>query len=222
MGDSVKRRRYDSSRRAAAAARTRSDVVEAAHTLFVEHGYQKTTLGAVAESARVSVATVKALFANKAGLVSAVRDAALAGDAETIPLARRDWYASILDETDPVAKLTAFSKTIASIHQRVAKLHLLVRDAGASVDEMDRLWRLEHEQRREEMRGVVRSMRAQRTLRRTLSIDTAASTLWVLSDPGCFWLLTDVGGWSIARYTAWLRQTMVDALCEEHPPTRGT
>lgn len=136
------------------------------------------------EHVGVSVASVKAIFANKAGLVSAVRDAALAGDAEAIPLADRDWYVQIVDESDPVAKLSAYAQAIATIQVRVAKVHLLVRDAGASDKDMAKLWRLEHEQRREEMAGVVRSMRSQGTLRRGLSVESAIATLWCYPIPG--------------------------------------
>ena len=218
MGRPVKTRRYDSPRRSAAAAQTKADVIEAARRLFLADGYERTTLGAVAEAARVSVATVKAIFANKAGLVAAVRDAALAGDVDSVALADRDWYVRIIDEPDPIAKLGSFARAIAAIHQRAAEIHLLVRDAGVSDEEMAKLWRLEHEQRREGMAGVVRSMRAQGTLRKGLSVETATATLWVLSDPGSYWLLTDVGGWSVKMYTAWLRRTMVDALCEESAP----
>jgi len=214
MPRDVKTRRYDSPRRSAAAAQTKADVIEAARRLFLEEGYEQTTLGDVAKAAHVSVATVKAIFANKAGLVSAVRDVALAGDADAIALADRDWYRRILDQPDPVAKLGAHAKAIAAIHVRVANLHLLVRDAGASDTDMAKLWRLEHEQRREEMARVVRSMRSQGTLRRGLSVENATATLWVLSDPSSFWLLTDIGGWSVKTYTAWLRRTMIDALCE--------
>jgi AcrR family transcriptional regulator len=215
MAKRVKRRTYDSPRRSAAAAQTKADVIEAARRLFLHEGYERTTLSAVAEAAHVSVATVKAIFANKAGLVWAVRDVALAGDAEAVALADRDWYLQILDERDPIAKLGAYAKAIAAIHLRVAKVHLLVRDAGASDREMAKLWRLEHEQRREGMAGVVRSMRSQGTLRRGLSVESAIATLWVLSDPGSYWLLTDVGRWSVKTYTAWLRRTMVDALCDQ-------
>jgi len=181
MVERVKTRRYDSPRRSAAAAQTKADVIEAARRLFLHNGYEQTTLGAVAEAAQVSVATVKAIFANKAGLVSAVRDVALAGDVEAIPLADRDWYVKIVDEPDPIAKLSAYAKAITDIHLRVAQVHLLVRDAGVSDPEMAALWRLEHKQRREGMAGVVRSMRSQGTMRRGLSVETATATLWVLS-----------------------------------------
>jgi AcrR family transcriptional regulator len=221
MAERVKTRRYDSPRRSAAAAQTRADIIEAARQLFLVSGYEQTTLGAVAKAARVSVATVKAIFANKAGLVSAVRDVAIAGDMEAIALEDRDWYVEILEERDPIAKLTAFANAITEIHVRVAKIHLLVRDAGASDQEMAKLWRVEQQQRRQGMAGVVRSMRSQCTLRKGLPFESAVATLWVLSGAETYWVLTDIGGWSVKTYTAWLRQAMVDALCEHGGPKKS-
>jgi AcrR family transcriptional regulator len=215
MPEKVKSRRYESPRRAASAVQTKADIVAAAHRIFLADGYGRTTLRAVAEAAGVSLATVKAIFANKAGLVSAVRDVALAGDAETIPLAERGWYLAILAERDPIAKLRAHADGITGVHLRATDIHRLVRDAGASDEAMARLWRLEHEQRREEMESVARSMRSQGTLRSGLKLEAAVATMWVLSSPETYWLLTDIGGWPVKRYTRWLHRAMVDGTCEQ-------
>jgi AcrR family transcriptional regulator len=220
MAERVKRRRYQSPRRTAAAAQTKADIVAAAHTKFLDAGYERTTLSAVAEAAGVSVATVKAIFANKPGLVWAVRDVALAGDAEPVPVEQRDWYAAVLDERDPDAKLRAFAGSVAAIHSRVADIHRLVRDASASDEEMAALWRLEHEQRRHGMEPVAESMRTQGTLRRGLDLEAAVNTLWVLSSPETYWLLTDVAGWSLDAYTTWLHRAMLHAMCEASDAAR--
>jgi AcrR family transcriptional regulator len=218
MSSVVKARRYDNSRRTEAAARTRDQVVAAAHRTFVEAGYEATTLRAVAEAADVSLSTLKALFANKAGLVSAVRDAALAGDAEPVPLSERDWYLAILKEPDPVAKLGAYAESIARIHARVGEIHRLVRDAGTTDHAMATLWRLEHEQRRQGMEPVASSLHALGALRQDVDVETATNTLWVLSSPENYWLLTDIAGLSLTAYTTWLHQAMLHAACEQTVP----
>lgn len=215
MAGNVKRRPYQSSRRAAAAAQTRADVVAAARLLFSEMGFERTTLRAVADRADVSLATVKAVFSNKAGLVWAVRDVSLAGDSEPVPLEERDWYRAILAQHDPDAKLRAHAEAIAAIHSRAGEIHRIVRDAGATDEHLAALWRTEHVQRRHGMELVVRSMVAQATLRLGLDIEEAITTMWVLSSPETYWLLTDVAGWNGARYAAWLHRAMVSTLSSD-------
>ncbi|WP_374406477.1 TetR/AcrR family transcriptional regulator [Pelagerythrobacter sp.] len=52
--------------------RRRQAIVEAARTLFIEQGYERTTLGHIVEHAGGSMATVYKLFGNKDGLLEAV------------------------------------------------------------------------------------------------------------------------------------------------------
>lgn len=50
----------------------RVDMLVAARTLFVEHGYSRTTMDAIAEAAGVGVATVYTYFSNKEGVFAAL------------------------------------------------------------------------------------------------------------------------------------------------------
>lgn len=52
--------------------RRRRAIVEAARTLFIEQGYERTTLGHIVERAGGSLATIYKLFGNKDGLLDAV------------------------------------------------------------------------------------------------------------------------------------------------------
>ena len=52
--------------------RRRRAIVEAARTLFIEQGYERTTLGRIVEKAGGSLATIYKLFGNKDGLLEAV------------------------------------------------------------------------------------------------------------------------------------------------------
>jgi AcrR family transcriptional regulator len=217
MSPAVKSRPYDNSRRTAAAAQTRAQVVAAAHKVFVQAGYDATTLRAVAEEAEVSLSTVKALFANKPRLVSAVRDAALIGDAEPVPLREREWYLEMLGTSDPVAKLRTYAEAVAAIHARVGEIHRLVRDASAVDTAMADLWRLEHEQRRVDVELVVLSLRDEGSLGEDVDVETATDSLWVLGSPDSYWLLTEVGRKSRPAYTTWLHQAMLHAIGQPRP-----
>src|SRR3954449_5579904 len=74
MGEDVKGRDYDNTRREAAARVTRRAVVDAARDLFLETGYPTATLRLIAERAEVSVQTVYARFGNKRAILKAVID----------------------------------------------------------------------------------------------------------------------------------------------------
>src|SRR5919202_5200172 len=71
MSPQVKRR-YDASRRRAAADATRERICAAAERLFLRDGYARTSIRAVARAAGVAEATVYVVFANKAALLDAV------------------------------------------------------------------------------------------------------------------------------------------------------
>ena len=77
--------RYRSGLRTEQARATRRAVVEAAHHLLVERGYQGTTIDAVAERAGVSRKTVFTAVGGKAELLKLAFDWALVGDDEPVP-----------------------------------------------------------------------------------------------------------------------------------------
>ena len=107
-------------------------MLAAAHRQFLERGFASTTLAAVADEASVSVETVYKAFANKAGLLKAVFDVAIAGDDEPVALVEREWVHRIQAEPDPCRKLALFGDHIADAGRTTAHLQLLARDAAAS------------------------------------------------------------------------------------------
>lgn len=68
------------------AARTKARIIEAAYSLFTQHGYEATTMQAVADEAGVAVQTVYFTFRTKAGLLAAIESRAV-GSGEEGP----DW-----------------------------------------------------------------------------------------------------------------------------------
>src|SRR3954451_14300142 len=80
MSESVKRR-YSSPLRARQAEQTRRGIVAAAGPLFVEVGYGRTSVDAVAEAAGVSRKTVFSAVGGKVELLKLAIDWAVVGDA---------------------------------------------------------------------------------------------------------------------------------------------
>src|SRR6478752_4263431 len=93
-------RRYSSPLREQQAATTRLAVLDAARALFVERGYGATTIEQVAATAGVSKPTVFTAVGNKQALLRAVRDVAIAGDDDQVPITGRPAAAAIGDEPD--------------------------------------------------------------------------------------------------------------------------
>ncbi len=89
MIDDVKRVSRATSRGAQRVARTEAKVMDAAQSLFIEHGYVPTTLAQVAERAGVAGRTVYVRFKTKANLFTRLVDRALVGDIEPIDVEHR-------------------------------------------------------------------------------------------------------------------------------------
>ena len=118
-----KRRRYDSSRRRAAARETRRAILDAARALFLDHGYARTTITAIAQAAAVSVETIYISVGPKAAVVRYLVETALSGADEPVPAEERDWVQGFTSEPDPRLKIRLHAApAITEMHQRLAPL----------------------------------------------------------------------------------------------------
>ena len=83
--------------------RTRQAVLDAARELFTAQGYTATTVDEVAGHAGVSKPTVFAAAGSKQAILKQLRDIALAGDDEAVPVAQRPWYQEALAKPNRAA-----------------------------------------------------------------------------------------------------------------------
>src|SRR4051794_35271712 len=89
-------RRYTSPRRRAQADATRAEILRAAQRLLERDGYAATTVAAVAAEAGVALKTVYVAFATKSGLLRALWNVVLRGDADDVPMGGRPWFRDLL------------------------------------------------------------------------------------------------------------------------------
>ena len=213
MSRNVKRagpRQYDSSRRQARAQESRAAVLRAALDRFLEQGYSSTTIAQVAGDADVSVETVYKTFGNKAGLLKAVFDVAVAGDDEPVPMVERDDIQRVIAEPDAARKLALYFDHFVDTMPRTAPVQLLVRDAAATNDDARAVWQqLRHEQL-EAMTQFARDLDATGQLR--VPATTARDLLWTYHSLELYELLVLERGWSRKRYRAFLLDALVAAL----------
>jgi len=211
-------RRYISPLRRDAAARTRQAVLDAARELFVVQGYTATTIDEIAGRAGVSKPTVFAAVGSKQAILKQLRDIALAGDDEPVPVAQRPWYREALTEPDPRRALRLYARNATAIHRRAADVHEVLRAAAASDKDLHSLWRASEDERRGGAAIVVDALLQNSRLKRGLDRAAAIDIVWVLTASDIFWRLVRTRRWSHAQYENWLGDTLCAQLL---PPARG-
>jgi AcrR family transcriptional regulator len=219
MSPDVKpRRRYNSSRRRAQAARTREDVVEAARRLFLTDGYGPTTVSAIAEAAGVSVETIYKAFGGRPGLVRAIVSKGLEG-AGPVPAEQRSDEMQA-EERDPRAVIRNWTRLATEVAPRTAPIVLLIRSAAAADSEMADLLAEVDEQRLRRMEANARTLYERGDLREGVTREQARDVLWTISSPELYELLVTRRGWSVDRFAAFQAEQVIAALLPpETPPS---
>jgi AcrR family transcriptional regulator len=211
MGAEVKRS-YDGSRRRSQARATRARIVEAARRRFLTDGYAATTIAGVAADADVSVETVYKGFRNKAGLLKAGFDVAVAGDDEPVPVVERAFVAEIDAEPDPAAKLRRFAVHLAEAVPRSAEIQLLVRATAPLDPEIDALWHQMQQERLTGMATFAARLAESGSLRAGVDADTARDVLFTYMSVELYELLVLERGWTVDRYREFLATALIAAL----------
>jgi AcrR family transcriptional regulator len=215
MAGSVKpTRRYHSPRRREQAAATRQAILAAAESLFAEHGYAPTTMDAIAGAAGVALKTVYSAFATKAGLLRALWDLLLKGDADDAPVAQREWYRAMLEEPDPDRQLRLNAGNARAVRTRIGGILRTIRSAAAIEPDADELWRLIQSDFYANQRVLVVTIHERGGLRRDLDVDRATDILWTLNHPDVWLLLVGERGWSPEEFERWFADTACAQLLE--------
>ena len=203
------RRRYSSERRREQAGQTRALVLAAAAELFVERGYQGTSITAIADRARVSPETVYAHFGTKRRLLGELVQRAVRGD-ETVPVPEQKGPRAIAAATDQHEQLRIFAADIVPRLERAAPLVTVVAGAARSDPELARLLTTLHTQRLQNLHTLTRALAANGPLR--VGEEEAAETAWALTSPELHQLLVRLRGWSTRRYRDWLAASLAELL----------
>ena len=206
------KRAYDSSRRRSQARDSRARVVRAARGRFLAEGYAATTLASVAADADVSVETIYKAFRNKAGLLKAIFDVAVAGDDEPVPVMERDWVAAINAEPDPREKLRRYASQLAESMPRAAPVQLLIRGVAPLDADIDAVWREMQAERLTGMTAFATHLHDARCLRRDLSVADARDVLWTYNSVEIYELLVIERAWTVERYRDFVADALAAAL----------
>lgn len=206
------KRRYNSTRRKAQARETRLRIVEAARKLFAERGYTGATIEAIAQESEVAPETIYAVFGNKRAILARLIDISVGGDDEPIPLLERPGPQAVLQEQDPRQQLHRFAQDISAILERVAPIFETMRPAAKIEPDIDDLLQNLLRERLRNMEIFVQHLSEHGPLREGLTETQAAETVWALSSPELFQLLTVARKWTREQYSQWLADTLIRLL----------
>jgi TetR/AcrR family transcriptional regulator, regulator of autoinduction and epiphytic fitness len=206
------RRSYASATRTERARQTRQRVIETATRLFVQQGYARTTMRAIAASAGVSVPMVELLFGTKAQLLHVVIDVAIAGDHEPVPVLSRPWASDAQSANNVAGFLTVVARVLCEAQVRSAGVILVAYEAAAADPDIHVLIADRESQRERTAGWIVDGVLARALLRPGVDRTAAVDTVWMLMDPVVFSRLTRQRGWSPDRYASWFVDSVTQLL----------
>ncbi len=216
------RRPYRSTLREEQARATRRAVVSAARDLFVELGWSRTTIDAVAARAEVSRKTVFTSVGGKAALLKLALDWALVGDDEPVPMSERPVIAEMERLTDPRELVARWARFVAELEERAAPLAaVLVVAADADPDAAV----VHAESERNRLGGAtafVAHLAEIDGLRPGLTTERAVAATLVLMDPAVHRTLVHQHGWTRDEYAAWIERAALVELLEGYDAEGAT
>ncbi len=215
------RRSYRSTLREGQARATRRAVVDAARDLFVEHGWARTTIDAVAARAGVSRKTVFTSVGGKAALLRLALDWALVGDDEPVPLSGRQVIADLERLQDPRALVARWAPFVAELEERAAPLAGVLVVAADADPEAAEAQAVSERNRLGGAEFVVARLAAIGGLRPGLTTGRAVAAALVIMDPAVHRTLVREHGWSLAEYAEWIERAAVAELLAPDQAARG-
>ena len=198
------------------AAQTRGDILDAAQTLFERKGYAVSSIEAIAGQANVARATVFATLGNKADILKTLRDRALAGDDDPVPVIARPWFREVADAPDARQAIRLHARNIRNMCERAAGLEAVLAAAAGADPQLRELHALTQRERGAGARKIAEILDRNGQLRPGLDLDTAADLLFALASPDLYLLLVATRNWTPSRYQHWLAETLTQQLLA-HP-----
>ena len=198
------KRRYDATRRRAAAEERRTRVATVAAEMFARRGWSGTTIAGVAAEAGVSPELVSSAFGGKLGLFMAAFRHTTLGHGGTLPEALA--ALGLEQEPDREVRLTCFVDFACDTLERMAPLVSVLALAADQDAELQGLVTAAELRHAETSRAAVALLAAG-----PVSED-AVDEVYVLTRAEVYLTLLRHRGWTRERYAAWLRRSISAAL----------
>jgi AcrR family transcriptional regulator len=200
------KRGYHSPKRRQQADATRRRILVVAERLFAAKGYTAVTMEAIAQEAKVSLATIYLHFPGRATVVGAL--------AEEIVAAPELSVEQVIEASDPVEQVRIGARIMRQLNERSWIVTDVLRSERGSEPELERLWTLWLRRHLDAMRRASEAVASRGGLRPGLSVEAVADALYALMGPEVYRALVLERGWEPDRYERWL----FDAVCRELLP----
>ncbi len=198
-------RHYDVTARQARAHEQHVAALDSAERLFLERGYGRTTVDAIAAAAGLSSSTVYKSYGGKTGLIRELSRRALEGEGATPAEQRSD---ALRSATDPRVVIDGWASLVTEVAPRVAPLLLMLRSAARSDDEAGALYDELDGQRLERMADNARFLATAGHLREGRSVADARDIMWFCTAPETYELMVLRRGWSVRKFSRFLAELL--------------
>ena len=199
-------REYFSQSRQAGADLTKRRVLAAAKKLFAENGFEKTTIGAIAEKAEVSAPSVYALYKSKEGLLRELVHSTIFG-AE---------YQTLVEKVVAHGDALECLRTAANITRHVCEAEAaeigFIRGAALVSPALRALEKESEQIRYDRQEVLVRRLFEANVVAPELDFAKARDILWSLTSRDLYRLMVTERQWSPENYENWLAETLITTL----------
>jgi AcrR family transcriptional regulator len=202
------KRPYDNSRRQAQIRATRLRIVDAAKTLFIQHGYPATTLEAIADAGDTSLPTLYRLVSSKRAILKAVLDISFGGDDQPIAFGDRPEVQAALAQPDAISLIRAFARIGRDFMDRSSAIMHVLATAAQVDPEVAQLMNEIRRQRFEGQSRIVAALSARDALDPDLKFSEAVDITYVALSPDVHRILTVERGWTADQYEQWLARSL--------------
>ena len=202
---------YVSPLRARQAAATRRMVIDTAARLFATQGYGSTSLRQIAQTAGVSLETVRAQGRKRSLLASSVRVLSFGRDVDEPVLAAPE-ADDLRKASTPDEFALEAARLLTGLASRTVGVWRAFVSAAADDPEVDAELSQVQASVRANVGSAVDMLSARGWLRSDIEPDELAVSLWLLVSIENYDKLTGRLGWSTRRYEQWLTRALSDLL----------
>ena len=148
--------------------------------------------------------TVYASVGAKPVLFRLLLETAISGIDDAVPAEERDYVRQIRAAPTAREKMATYAKAVRAIAERMAPLHLILRDAAPHAPDLARIRDEISARRAANMRRFAADLMSTGELRPGLSVDEIADVVWSMNSPEFYSLLVTERGWSPEQFERWL------------------